>query len=214
MIDRVDVPRLIDGPEETSIVVALAHGAGQPMDSPFMTFFAHGLATAGCRVVRFEFPYMAERRRTGICRPPDRRDVLTATWKAIIGEMDPSHLVIGGKSLGGRMATMVADEAGVSAVVCLGYPFHPPGDAARTRIDHLATLRTPTLVVQGTRDPFGNRDEVAGYPLSPMIRFHWLAGCDHGFVRRDGSRRTQREPWQDALTAVVAFARALATKAD
>jgi predicted alpha/beta-hydrolase family hydrolase len=108
------------------ITIVLAHGAGDGMDSPFMAFFADGLATAGLRIVRFEFPYMALRRQTGKQRPPDQEPALRETWLAVIKEIDARDLVIRGMSMGGRIAS-VAAEAGVAGLVCLGYSFHPVG---------------------------------------------------------------------------------------
>src|SRR5580704_4304939 len=157
---------LFDGPAGFHWTVALAHGAGAGMDTPFLNAFAAGIPQEGIRVVRFEFPYMAQRRQTGKGRPPDREPVLRETWLEVVRELGPKRLVIGGKSMGGRIASMVADEAGVAGLVCLGYPFHPVGKADRLRVEHLQTLSTPTLIVQGTRDPFGNREEVAAYQLS------------------------------------------------
>lgn len=196
---------LIDGPETSALTVALAHGAGAPMDSPFMAFFAAGLAAAGWRVVRFEFPYMQATREDGMRRPPDRTDVLMKVWHGVIADLGPGRLIIGGKSLGGRIASMVADRLGVRGVVCLGYPFHPPGKADRLRTEHLATLATPTLIIQGTRDEFGNRDEVAGYPLSPAIRLHWIEEGDHGFRPRAASGRTDEQSRDEALGRLLAF---------
>lgn len=208
------IERLTDGPDATAAAatVVLAHGAGAPMDSPFMAFSAAGLAAAGLRVVRFEFPYMALRRAGGTKRPPDRAPVLLAAWQEAIAAtgVPAERLVIGGKSLGGRMASMIADAVGVGGLVCLGYPFHPPGKPETTRIEHLAALRTPTLIVQGTRDPFGGQDEVADYPLSPAIHLHWLADGDHGFKPRTASGRTERQNWDEALDAIRAFVARLA----
>lgn len=205
---------LIDGPDAraAAATVVLAHGAGAPMDSPFMAFFAEGLAAAGLRVARFEFPYMDLRRSGGSKRPPDRAPVLLAAWHEAIAAtgVPAARLVIGGKSLGGRMASMLADETGVRGLVCLGYPFHPPGKPETTRIDHLARLRTPTLIAQGTRDPFGGEAEVAGYPLSPAIHLHWLADGEHGFKPRVASGRTERQNWQEALGEISAFVARLA----
>lgn len=200
---------LIDGsgaaPE--TVTVVLAHGAGAPMDSPFMTFFAEGLAAAGLRAVRFEFPYMARRRMGGGKRPPDRSEVLLAAWRDAIVATGASadRLVIGGKSLGGRMASMIADEVAARGLVCLGYPFHPPDKPEATRIAHLATLKTPTLILQGTRDPFGGEAEIAAYPLSTAIHLHWLADGNHNFTPRVASGRTERDNWQAALQALTAF---------
>jgi predicted alpha/beta-hydrolase family hydrolase len=200
---------LIDGGTESRTVV-LAHGAGAPMDSPFLTFFATGVAAAGLRAVRFEFPYMAERRSTGRRRAPDRTDVLVDCWRAVIAELgDPAALVIGGKSLGGRIASLVADTAQVRGLVCLGYPFHPRGRPHLLRTAHLGTLRTPTLICQGERDPLGNRDEVAGYALSPAVRLHWLADGDHGFASRVASGRSLQQNLQETLAVMLAFVHGL-----
>jgi uncharacterized protein len=196
---------LFDGPADAGLCIALAHGAGAPMDSPFMAAFAEGLAARGYRVARFEFPYMAERRRTGRKRPPDRANVLFDTWRAAIAELGPERLVIGGKSLGGRIASMIADETGVRGLVCLGYPFHPPGRPQDPRIDHLRQLRTPTLILQGARDPFGPPGEVRGYDLSPAIRVHWLEDGDHGFKPRKASGRGERQNWSEAIEAMAGF---------
>jgi len=196
---------LWDGDRGAALTVVLAHGAGAPMDSPFMAFFAGGLAGRGSRVARFEFPYMAERRASGVRRPPDRAPKLIACWRAVIAELGARSLVIGGKSLGGRMASLVADEAGVRGLLCLGFPFHAPGRPAGARVDHLATLATPTLIVQGSRDPLGAHDEVRDTALSAAVRVHWLADGDHGFKPRKASGRTEPENWAEGLAAAAGF---------
>ena len=199
-----------DGPAAAPLTLALAHGAGAPMDSAFMNVMAEGVAARGFRVVRFEFPYMAERRATGRKRPPNPARVLLQTWQAVIGHLGAPHLVIGGKSMGGRMASMVADEAGVAGLVCLGYPFHPPGRPEKLRVEHLAGLATPTLICQGTRDTLGNREEVAGYPLSAAIRLCWLEDGDHGFRPRKASGLTEDGNLARAVDAVAGFMEGLA----
>src|ERR1700693_2869203 len=152
---------LFNGPKTAALTLVLAHGAGGPMDSPFMENIAGGAAKAGIRVARFEFPYMRRRRETGKGGAPDPGPALMQSWRDTIGELgDPRRLVIGGKSLGGRIASMIADEAGVRGLVCLGYPFHPPGKPESLRTKHLETLRTSTLILQGARDPFGKPEEV------------------------------------------------------
>ena len=198
------------GPKSAPLTVALAHGAGAPMDSPFMEAFANGLAARGLRAARFEFPYMAQRREDGKKRPPNPARVLLETWREVIGEIGPGNLVIGGKSMGGRMASMVAAElesegTPVRGVVCLGYPFHPPGKPEKLRTEHLEKLKTKTLICQGTRDPFGTDAEVPGYPLSKAIRLMWLADGDHGFKPRKASGRTEAQNWGTALDAIQAF---------
>jgi predicted alpha/beta-hydrolase family hydrolase len=198
---------LIDGPKDGSRI-ALAHGAGAPMDSPWMNDFAAGLATRGLRVVRFEFPYMQKRRADGRRRGPDRAPVLLSSWRDVIEDLgDPGKLVIGGKSMGGRIASMVADECGVGGLVCLGYPFHPPGRPEKLRTAHLETIETPTLIVQGTRDRFGTADEVPGFGLAPQIRLHWLGDGDHSFKPRVKSGRTLEQNLDEAMDAVATFVR-------
>ena len=211
MTDPTNPPDfLFDGPRDARLTIALAHGAGAPMTSPFMQAFADGLAAEGFRVARFEFPYMAERRNSGRKRPPDRAAVLVATWRAAIAALKPENLVIGGKSLGGRMASMAADEMAVKGLVCLGYPFHAPGKAATAeRLAHLAALRTPTLICQGERDALGSRAEAESYKLSPAVRLRWLADGDHGFKPRQASGLSEAGNWAEAIAAVADFARKL-----
>ncbi len=198
------------GPKSAPLTVALAHGAGAPMDSPYMEAFAEGLAARGLRCARFEFPYMAQRRDDGKKRPPNPARVLLETWREVIDEIGPDKLVIGGKSMGGRMASMVAADLEsegnpVRGVVCLGYPFHPPGKPEKLRTEHLETLKTKTLICQGTRDPFGTAEEMPAYPLSKAIQLEWLADGDHGFKPRKASGRTEQQNWDAALDAIQVF---------
>lgn len=204
---------IYNGPKNAETIIALAHGAGAPMDSPFMEEFAAKLATKGFLLARFEFPYMAGRRTGGNKRPPDRAPILLDTWNAVIGSLKSKDkkLIIGGKSMGGRMASMVADDGGangiVSGLVCLGYPFHGPGKMADDkRIGHLSNLQTPALFCQGTRDTLGNIAEVKGYDLSPAITMCWLEDGDHNFKPRKKSGRTEQQNWQTAIDAIATFA--------
>jgi len=197
---------LIEGEDSALRTVVLAHGAGAPMDSPFMERVAHGLVARGLRVVRFEFPYMHRRRTEGRRGAPDRAPVLRECWLAAIDALGgPANLVIGGKSMGGRIASMIADEAGVAGLVCLGDPFHPSGKPERLRTAHLAELRTPTLIVQGTRDALGLPDEIDGYTLSPSVRVHFLEDGDHSFKPRVRSGRTLEQNLDEAIEAVAGF---------
>jgi predicted alpha/beta-hydrolase family hydrolase len=199
---------LLEGPKGPTIV--LAHGAGSPMDSPFMDAVAAGLAEGGLRVVRFELPYARPRGHPGARRPPDREPVLREAWLEAIAALGGGEgLVIGGKSLGGRMASLVADEAGARGLVCLGYPFHPPAKPESLRTAHLKNLRTPTLIVQGTRDALGSAVEVAGYELSPAIRIVWLEDGDHSFKPRVSSGRTETQNLAAAVVAVLRFVETL-----
>ena len=208
MTDRREL--LIDGPESASRAVVLAHGAGAPMDSPFMQRMAQGLAGNGLCAVRFEFPYMKRRRTGGRSGAPDHPQVLQSRWLSVIEHLGrPERLVIGGKSLGGRIASMIADEAGVAGLVCLGYPFHPPGRPEKLRTAHLVGLRTPALIVQGTRDPFGTPDEIGKYDLSPSIRTKFLEDGDHSFKPRVRSGRTLDQNLDEAIATVTQFVNGL-----
>lgn len=200
---------LFNGPKNADKTVVLAHGAGAPMDSEFMAYFADGLAAQGLRVARFEFPYMVKRREDGKRRPPDRAPVLLETYLNVAAELGPDNLVVSGKSMGGRIASMIADEAGVAGLVCLGYPFHPPGKPEKLRTEHLAGLKTPSLILQGERDPFGRRDEVESYTLSKAIKLDFLPDGDHDLKPRKASGRTREQNWADGLERMAGFARRL-----
>jgi len=209
---------LIDGEAPTGASPAptflMAHGAGAAMDSAGMNALVGPLVSRGIRVVRFEFGYMAGRRE-GVRKPPPRADTLAPEYRdavAAVREAGPvGTLLIGGKSMGGRVASMVADELAdlgyIRGLVCLGYPFHPPEKPEQLRTAHLRELRVPTLICQGTRDPFGTRDEVAGYELSSAIELHWLEDGDHDLRPRKAiSGRSYAENLGEAADAVLDFA--------
>ncbi|HEY6395033.1 MAG TPA: alpha/beta family hydrolase [Candidatus Binataceae bacterium] len=202
----IDDSFLVNGPERAQITLVLAHGAGAPMDTPYMNLVAEGVAGSAIRVVRFEFPYMAARRKSGKRSAPDREPALLESWRATIAKLgDAAKLVIGGKSMGGRIASMIADGAGAAGLVCLGYPFHPPGNPSRTRIKHLENLRTPALILQGTRDSFGRPDEVTSYHLSPKIRIQWIEDGDHSLKPRARSGRSEAQNLSEAISHVRNF---------
>ena len=196
---------LIDGPKKATWSVALAHGAGAAMDSAFMNAMAAGLAKRGYRVARFEFPYMAARRQ-GKKGPPNREPVLRETWLAVVNELGNEHLVIGGKSMGGRIASLIADEAAVAGLVCLGYPFHPVGKSDQLRVKHLHVIKAPTLILQGERDPFGSREEVSAYKLASILRIAWMKDGDHSLKPRKKSGVTEEENWNAAIEEIDRFA--------
>jgi predicted alpha/beta-hydrolase family hydrolase len=199
-------------------VLVLAHGAGAAMDSVWMNRMCDLLAERGIRTARFEFGYMAAR-RTGTRKPAPRADLVLDEYRSAVAsvasvasvvEVVGRPVAIGGKSFGGRVASMVADElheaGSVSALVCLGYPFHPPGRPERLRTSHLSELRTPTLICQGTRDPFGTRAEVSSYALSSVIRIQWLDDGEHEFKPRVKiSGFTHEQHLATAADAVAAF---------
>jgi predicted alpha/beta-hydrolase family hydrolase len=178
-----------DGPERADHTILLAHGAGAPMDSPFLTAAAAALAGVGFRVARFEFDYMARRRTETSRKPPPRAEKLNPEYIAAVDALSAKGpLIIGGKSMGGRVASMVVDglfaSGRVHGLLCLGYPFHPPAKLGQLRIQHLLALKTPSLIVQGARDAFGARDEVSAYPLSPAVEILWIEDGDHDLKPR------------------------------
>lgn len=179
---------LWDTPAEYTSTLVLGHGAGAAMDSAGMNDAARVIASRGIRVARFEFGYMAGR-RVGVRKPPPRAETLIGEYRDALAQVaTDAPVFIGGRSMGGRVASMLADEAfaagTVRGLVCLGYPFHPPGKPEQLRTAHLENLECPTLIVQGTRDEFGTRDEVAAYPLSSRISVFWLEDGDHGLRPR------------------------------
>jgi len=155
--------------EGAAPTLILAHGAGAPMDSEFMSRMAERLAARGVNVLRFEFSYMAQRRIDGRKRPPNPQAQLLDCWRQVYAQVRPhvaGRLAIGGKSMGGRMASLLADE------LLVGKPEKP-------RVAHLAALKTPTLIMQGERDALGNRQAVEKYELSKVIDIHWVPTGNH-----------------------------------
>jgi predicted alpha/beta-hydrolase family hydrolase len=206
----LETPRLVDGPDTAPATVLLAHGAGAPMDSPFMAAMASGLAAQGWRVVRFEFAYMARQRLSGRKAAPDRLPKLQEVFRQQVAlEAAQGPVVIGGKSMGGRVASLLLDELQVLGGVCLGYPFHPLGKPEQLRTEHLRELATPTLILQGERDGFGHRLEVETYSLSPQITLQWLPDGDHSFKPRKSSGITEEQNWHQAVVAIDDFCRGL-----
>jgi predicted alpha/beta-hydrolase family hydrolase len=188
-----------------------AHGAGGGMETPFLTALAALLADRGIATYRFEFGYMAARRQ-GVRRPPPKAERLKDEYCSAVAAV-PSGLplLIGGKSMGGRVASLVADrlyaQGRIVGLVCLGYPFHPPNKPEQLRTAHLRTLLCPALIAQGERDPFGTRTEVAGYGLSTAISVHWVGDGDHDLGPRGGSPFTRKGNLAAAADAVVDFAK-------
>lgn len=179
-----------------------------------MQAVADGLAEKGVRCLRFEFPYMAQRRETGKKRPPDRQPVLLESFEQVVQSVraeapEDAALYIGGKSMGGRMATILA-ASGIEAtsyrgIICLGYPFHPPGKPEKTRIDHFPDIPCPFLICQGDRDAFGTRDEIENYPLPPHLSLCWIPDGNHDLAPRVRSGITKQENLETAIGAMVEF---------
>ncbi|WP_019605417.1 alpha/beta fold hydrolase [Teredinibacter turnerae] len=208
-----DIPVLIDTPARPRALVILAHGAGLGMDSPFMGEMATALAAAGLHVVRFEFPYMARRRRGEGKPPPNRMPVLVESWSAMIAaarERTALPIYLAGKSMGGRaasewLAVHAGAGAGVAGGIAYGYPFHPPARPGALRTAHLVGLQKPLLILQGTRDPFGKPQEVTGYDLGVHTNVVWLDSGDHDYKPLKKSGRTQSQLIAEAASASATF---------
>lgn len=197
------------GPAGAARTILLAHGAGAPMDSPFLNALAEALARRDVAVARFEFPYMARRRVDGRKRPPDRMPVLLESLEAAAAAARTraeGAFYLAGKSMGGRVASMAADGLGAAGCAAFGYPFHPPGKPDKPRTAHLTAMATPFLIVQGERDPFGKPEEVAGYALGPAVRLHWVAQADHDLKPRKSAGLSHEAAIEVAADAFATWA--------
>lgn len=207
-----NLPVIWTGPDNAENLLILAHGAGAPMDTDFMNFFAETLARNNMKVLRFEFPYMAIRRDGGGKRPPNPLNILLTSWRQIIEESRESHkgqIFIGGKSMGGRIASMVADECAVNGLILLGYPFYAPGKMNKPRIGHLINIKTPTLILQGERDPMGSKELVSRYKLSDKIKIVWLKDGNHDLKPRIKSGRSHHDNLEQSATEIADFIQGL-----
>lgn len=206
---------LANGPRNAVISILLAPGAGAPMTSAWMNRMAELLADLGLYVLRFDFAYMTARQQTGSRRPPPKAEKLVAEYEAALAEIEgrKGQIVIGGKSLGGRVGSLAAqglfDSGRIAGLVCLGYPFHPPEKPDQLRTAHLKALTCPTLIVQGERDPFSGLAEVASYELPPAITLHWATDGDHDLAPRRSSGATLESNMTEAAQAIVRFAETL-----
>lgn len=189
----INAVQLINGQPERGRIL-LAHGAGAPMDSPFMEVVAEGLARQGFEVVRFEFPYMQARREDGRRRPPNPMPRLQQAFMEQVAALDGgTPLWLAGKSMGGRVATLIVEQTQARGALVFGYPFYPAGRFDRPRIEHLQSMTRPVHIFQGTRDPMGNRERVQDYALSPAVHLHWLEDGDHDLKPRKSSGLTQQQ---------------------
>ena len=204
-VGNMDV--LVDGEGNGSLCI-LAHGAGAPMDSSFMSEYAQGLAEKGVRVIRFEFPYMQERRLNGKKRPPNRQPELIECFKQVLKDVD-GPCVLAGKSMGGRMASILASiedaSANIKGVLALGYPFHPQGKPEKLRTEHFPDLKAPMLIMQGSRDALGSIELVEALPIPSNIKVHWLEDGNHDLKPRVKSGFTHEQHKQVAIECGAQF---------
>jgi uncharacterized protein len=194
--------------ERLNVRLILAHGAGSNQMSPAMTRTASALASRGIETVTFNFVYSERRKRV-----PDRNDKLETCWRRVIEkfrEAGGEKLVIGGKSMGGRIASQVAatDAGGLAGLVLLGYPLHPPGRPETLRAKHLSDIRLPMLFVQGEKDAFGTPEE-----LTPILRrlqnteLCVVEGADHSFKVPKRAAGTEEQVDEFVLDQVEAWLR-------
>ncbi|MCK2184793.1 alpha/beta family hydrolase [Halomonas getboli] len=184
----------------------LAHGAGAGQDSAFMRRLRQALAKRGVQTLAFEFAYMQRMREEGRRRPPPRVERLVdefAAWRDGAQRLAPGPLWLGGKSMGGRVASLLAARDGADGLALCGYPFHPPRKPESLRLAHWPDLSCSTLVVQGTRDPFGTREEVAGYALPACAEVHWLEDGDHDWKPRRASGHDQSALIEEGAAAIA-----------
>lgn len=185
----------------------LAHGAGADMQSDFLQQVADALALKQITVHRFNFAYMQQALDLGKKKPPGAAKKLLGEYEAVIQQCLDSDLplFIGGKSMGGRIASMLLEQSSAIAGICLGYPYHPPGKPDTLRVEHLKTLSKPLLVVQGERDTFGTQQQIQTYALPQNIQHQFLTDGDHSFKPRKASGVTLEQNMQQAVSACASF---------
>jgi predicted alpha/beta-hydrolase family hydrolase len=208
-----------DKKNHAGITVALGHGAGANQSSGFMRMFAKGLASRGLDVMTFNFIYMEQGRSV-----PDQKPKLEACFRAVIEtalshkKLKKNRLVIGGKSMGGRIASQVmageereafADD--VAGLVFLGYPLHPPGQSSKLRVEHLEHIHKPMLFVQGTRDALGTPDEIQPYikSLRPAAKIYSIEGGDHSFKAPKKFGMPQEQVFENAMDEIDRWVRSI-----
>ncbi len=186
-----------------------APGAGSNVNDPFGTYACQALAAKGVPAARFQFPY-----QEAGSRRPDRPAVLQDTWRAVLDavRLPDTNVVIGGRSMGGRVATLVVagglaeTPADVAGLVAFAYPLHQPGHPEKARVAHLADIQVPTLFCSGTRDAFGTPEEMAKAAAEVEgAKLHFLDGADHGFAVLKRSGRTKEEVYDEAISELLTF---------
>ncbi|MQB00467.1 MAG: hypothetical protein GEU78_09290 [Actinobacteria bacterium] len=197
-----ELPVRLDGAKRASTLLVLGHGAGAGSEHQFMERFATGLAGESLRVCRFDFPYLAAGRKT-----PDRQPVLEKAFREVadVARADHDRCILGGKSLGGRIASLVvASGYDADALVFLGYPLHPPGRPDRIRDAHLREISAPMLFVEGTRDPFCPLDtlERVRSGLDAPTDVAVVEDGDHSFKVRKSSGRDTPTAWAEAVEEI------------
>ena len=196
--------------KKSKFTFLFAHGAGADKDSDWMIEMDRLLTEQGIEVVRFNFPYMIKRQEDGKRRPPDRQPKLIEAFESQINRIrSDARLIIGGKSMGGRMASILADSSELAhkleGVICMGFPFHPPGKPEKYRGEHLASMKIPTLILQGERDTFGTKEEIKDWNFSKQVKIDFLPDGDHSFKPRKKSGYSLAQNQELAVGNIVKF---------
>ena len=200
------IKTLINTAQNPIATFVFAHGAGAGQNSEFMQLMAQGLAKHGINVIRFNFAYMQLAQELDKRRPPDRADKLLVHFNTVLSEIDKSlPIFVGGKSMGGRMASMLLEESSALGCICMGYPFHPPAKPEKLRTEHLLAITKPVLILQGERDTFGTRDEIGTFNLSEQVQVSYLVDGDHSFKPRKVSGTTLEANLNQVIKHCVTF---------
>ncbi|MFT6992341.1 MAG: putative alpha/beta-hydrolase family hydrolase [Paraglaciecola sp.] len=200
------IKTLINTAQNPVATFIFAHGAGAGQNSEFMQLMAQGICKQNINVVRFNFTYMQLAEDLDKRRPPDRADKLLLHFNTVLSEIDSKlPTFIGGKSMGGRMASMLLEESTALGCICMGYPFHPPNKPEKLRTEHLLAINKPMLILQGERDTFGTREEVGTYNLSQKVQVSYLIDGDHSFKPRKASGGTLDDNLNLAIKKTVDF---------
>jgi len=183
---------IIEGNQSATRLLILAHGAGAGMRHEFMQMLAQNLAAKDLCVLRFNFSYMQAIEQTGKRRPPEPVSQLIMQYAAVLDKFsnDYSQIFLAGKSMGGRVATLLAQQAlpgKVKGILVYGFPFHPPKKQQPFKGAHLSIVKLPHLILQGERDPMGNRESLKAVSLDDKVQLSWLPDGDHSFVPRKRS---------------------------
>lgn len=190
--------------KDSGWLLAYAPGAGSNMHDPFGRFLCRRMAANGTLAVRIQFPYQEEGKRR-----PDPPRVLEATWRAVIESLrgEGRRLIVGGRSMGGRIASqVVAQGEPVDALALFAYPLHPPGKPEKSRDEHLPSIPIPTLFCSGGRDAFASPDELrAAAKLVRGSKVHIMEAAHHGFAAPKSSGRSREDIWSEAADALEAW---------
>ncbi len=210
------ISKIVNNVENPKAQIIFAHGAGANMHHDFMKQITALFNQNNINVLRFNFPYMDRRAETGKRYPPNRMPMLIDCFKTVVAEAVqnkcinyPLPLFIGGKSMGGRVAAMLAGDDDIAQLIqgvfCVGYPFHPPKKPEKLRLEPLQDTQTPIFIVQGDRDTLGAEQEIVDYELSSLCQITFLADGDHSLKPRVKSGFTAQQHMKSAVQRIVVF---------